>query len=314
MSTSRKSPAAHLLNVVRGALIGTAEVVPGISGGTVALITGVYESLITSAGHVLSGIKALVGDAPRGRGTARARAEFAQADWAVIIAVLVGMVVAVLTAARILAPWVEENPQQAFAVFFGLVLASLWVPYSLSGGNWRPVHYLLAGGAAVLAFVLTGLPPAEVEPTAPIVMGAGAIAICALVLPGMSGSFILLTFGLYTATMNALNERDLGYIATFGAGAVIGLVFFVKLLQWLLEHHHKVTLVVMTGLLAGSLRALWPWQDEDRTPLAPTTEVASTTALAAAGFAVIVVILILERVLRGRADSQAAEHAEGWRS
>lgn len=284
----------HILNLVRGALIGIAEVVPGISGGTVALITGVYESLITSAGHVLSGVKLLVADLPRGRGPARARAEFARAHWGVILAVLAGMVTAALIAARVLAPVVENHQQYAFAVFFGLVLASLWVPYSLSGRRWGPVEYLLAAAAAAVSFTLTGLPQAETEARPLFVLFAASIAICALVVPGVSGAFILQALGLYTPTMQAVNERDLGYIGIFALGAVLGLVLFVKLLQWLLENHRRITLVVITGLMLGALRALWPWQSEDRTIL-PPTDVPVTVSLIAAGFALVVAVILIER-------------------
>ncbi|MUL41417.1 DUF368 domain-containing protein [Streptomonospora sp. PA3] len=291
----------HLLNGVRGALIGTAEVIPGVSGGTIALITGVYERLMTSAGHVVTGVAVGAADLVRGRGTVRAGREFGRVSWAVVIAVLIGMVLAVVAAARLLEPVVTEHEQQASAVFFGLVLASLWVPYSHSGGGWRIRHYLLAAAAAVAAFLLTGLPATETDPAPLAVSGAAALGVSALVLPGVSGAFTLQALGLYEPTLAAVNDRDFGYLGMFAAGAVIGLALFVKLLQWLLEHHRKITLVVITGVMAGALRALWPWQpwaeESDRSLLAPTTDVASTTALMAAGFALVVVILVVERLL-----------------
>ncbi|GAA3966369.1 DUF368 domain-containing protein [Thermobifida alba] len=302
-----KSIGTHLLNGVRGALIGTAEVVPGISGGTIALITGVYETLINSAGHVVSGVRLLATDLVRGRGTARAREEFGRADWGVVLVVLAGMVLAVLIAARVIAPLVEDHPSESYALFFGLVLASLWVPYSGSGRRWRIGDYLLALVMAVASFLLTGLPPTQVEPTPLVVMVAASVAICALVLPGMSGSFILLTLGLYTVTMNALNDRDLGYIATFALGATIGLALFVKLLQWLLDRFHHLTLVVMTGLMAGSLRSLWPWQDEDRTLLAPDQgNLVLCVVLAVVGAAAVIGIMLVEHRLKARAAAQEA--------
>ncbi|MDA8371589.1 MAG: DUF368 domain-containing protein [Nocardiopsaceae bacterium] len=312
----------HLLNGVRGALIGIAEVIPGISGGTVALITGVYERLITSAGHVLSGLRLAASDLPRRRGWSRAAAEFQRAHWGLVIAVLVGMFAALIVGARFIGPLVEEYRQQTFAVFFGLVLASLWVPYTHSGRGWRPAHWLLAAVAAVGAFLLTGLPSTQVE-AGPIVVGAAAaVAVCALVLPGLSGSFLLQTMGLYEPTLAAVNERDLAYIGVFALGAVVGLAFFTKLLQWLLERHGRITLVVITGLMAGALRALWPWQDlhEGADPseaIAPAAALPPTLALIAAGFLLVVVILAVERRLQpsggqdeaaSRAQHQAPEH------
>ncbi|GAA5106260.1 DUF368 domain-containing protein [Haloechinothrix salitolerans] len=285
------------MNAFRGGLIGTAEVIPGVSGGTVALVTGIYDRLIISAGHTISGAKFAVSDLPRGRGTTRAAEEFRRVHWAMVIAVIIGMFIAVLTAAKLVAPLVEEHPQQAFAVFFGLVLASLWVPYSGSGQSWSPANYLLALAVAAATFVLTGLPPTEIEPHPLIVMAAAAVAICALVLPGVSGSFMLLAIGLYTTTMDAINDRDLGYIGTFALGALIGLGLFVKLLQWLLEHHHHLTHVVMTGLLAGSLRALWPWQpweSGERHLLAPSGDVVVTVGLMLLGVAIVLGVLAIE--------------------
>ncbi|WP_415948232.1 DUF368 domain-containing protein [Streptomyces sp. KLOTTS4A1] len=289
-------PSGHrVFNAFRGALIGTAEAVPGVSGGTVALITGVYEKLIGGAGHVTSALRMAAGDLPRGRGTARARAELRHVDWGVLLPLLVGMAAALVLAAKLIAPVVEEHPQFAYAVFFGLVLASLWVPYSGSGRRWSPANYLLCLAVAAGAFVLTGLPPGEM-PTNPVVVAlAGSIAICALVLPGVSGSFLLLTMGLYEPTIDAVNERDLGYLAAFGLGCVCGLALFVKLLKWLLENYHHLTLVVMTGLMAGSLRALWPWQDDDRGLLAPSGSVPLTFGLMALGAAVVVAVLVVER-------------------
>ncbi|QVQ53948.1 DUF368 domain-containing protein [Spiractinospora alimapuensis] len=309
MSSSPKSVLSHGFNAVRGALIGVAEVLPGISGGTVALITGVFESLVTSAGHVISGIKMVVADVPRGRGLRRAGQEFAKAKWGVIVPVAVGMVIAALVAARTLTPIIEEHEAASFAVFFGLVLASLWVPYSMSGRHWGVGQFLAALAAGAVGFTLSGLPPGQIDdPPAVLIFFAAAVAICALVMPGASGSFILLSIGLYTTTMNALNNGDLGYIAIFAAGAAVGLSLFVKLLQWLLEHYHRITLVVMTGLLAGSLRALWPWQEEDRTPLMPTLDsLPLLGGLIAIGFGVVALILVLEHQMKRRNERVAHE-------
>lgn len=290
----------HVFNAFRGALIGTAEAVPGVSGGTVALITGVYEKLIDGAGHITSALRMGASDLPRGRGSARARAELRNVDWTVLVPLLVGMAAALVLAAKLIAPLVEEHPQFAYALFFGLVLASLWVPYSGSGKRWTVGNYVLCLVVAVGAFTLTGLPPGEM-PTHPVVVAlAGSIAICALVLPGISGSFLLLTMGLYEPTIDAVNERDFGYLAAFALGCGVGLALFVKLLKWLLENYHHMTLVVMTGLMAGSLRALWPWQDGDRGLLAPSGSVGLTCGLMVLGAAVVIAVLVVEHRAHGR--------------
>ena len=301
-----KSAGSFIFNAVRGGAVGTSEALPGISGGTIALIVGLYDQLIGGAGHMVSGIKRYVTDVPRGRGRDRANEQFRQVDWSVLIPALIGMVIALGLAAVLLAPLVEEHAQYAYALFFGLVLASLWVPYTGSGKTWRPWHYLVALAFAVLAFTLTGLPGANL-PANPVFVFLGAsVAICALVLPGMSGSFILLTLGLYEPTLEAVREMDLVYISIFALGALTGLSLFVKLLQFLLENHHHITLVVLTGLMAGSLRALWPWQDHDRNPL-PITDVPVTVVFAVVGFALVTAAIVYEH--RKKARSGAGDGA-----
>ncbi|WP_149184442.1 DUF368 domain-containing protein [Streptomyces sp. TRM49041] len=296
----------QFFNMFRGALIGTAEAVPGISGGTVALITGVYEKLIGGAGNLTSAVRIAATDLPRGKGGSRAVAEVKKVDWGVLVPLLIGMAAALVLAAKLIAPLVKEEPTNAYAVFFGLVLASLWVPFSSSGRRWRPLDYVLGLAVAAGAFVLTGLPPAQM-PTHPlIVTAAGALAICALVLPGVSGSFILLTLGLYEPTIDAVNERNFAHLGAFAVGCVVGLALFVKLLKWLLENYHHMTLVVMTGLMAGSLRALWPWQDDDRTLLAPSGETGLTFALAGVGALVVIAVLIVEHRAKKRRESAPA--------
>lgn len=311
------------LNLVRGALIGAVETVPGVSGGTVALVVGVYETVITSAGHFLSGLRRAVVDVPRGRGWSDARAELAKVSWRVIAPLLVGMFAALVVMARLVEGWVEDYPVHSRALFFGLVLASLWVPFSLAGQAWRkpplrnggrlttavqnqaadvaPVpagwawrESVVALAAATLAFVVVSIPPGEVEATPVIVMFAAATAVSALVLPGISGSFILLTFGLYERTLSAVKDFDLGYLGYFVLGAAVGLASFVKLLQWLLEHRRRLALVVLTGLMAGCLRSLWPWQDDDRALLAPDDHLGAASGLAMLGFVTVVGFLIAE--------------------
>lgn len=293
------------LNVVRGGLIGTVEVVPGVSGGTVALIVGIYETIITSAGHVLSGLRLAVVDLPRGRGSGRARQEFARADWATVLPVAAGMLAAIVLVARYIEDFVRDEPELARGLFLGLVLASVLVPISMVGRHWQPSYVLAAVVAALLTFFITGLPPTEVAPSPPIVLLAASIAVCALVLPGVSGAFILLTIGLYEPTLAALNDRDFGYIGWFVLGAAVGLAVFVKTLQWLLEHRRHVTLAVLTGLMAGATRALWPWQEDDRTLLAPGDNLGTVALLFAVGVTAVLAVL----VLLGRTRRTTGAHA-----
>lgn len=300
----------RLLHVLWGALIGAAETVPGVSAGTVALVVGVYDDLITSGGHLFSGVARLVTDLPRGRGRSRADAEFRQVHWRLLLPLLLGMLLALALLSGLMATWVDEYPVQMRALFFGLVLVSLWVPVSLAartpsaGGRaptrWGPRDVLIAFVAAVVSFALVSLPPGDLEPTPPVIMLVAVFAISGLVLPGLSGSFIMLAVGLYEPTMSAISSFDVRYLGLFAIGAIVGVVSIVKLLQWLLEHRKRVTLVVLTGLMAGGLRALWPWQSDDRALQAPDTHLIAAVGFGLLGCAIVAAALTIERKVTGR--------------
>ncbi|MDZ5145017.1 DUF368 domain-containing protein [Microbacterium testaceum] len=297
----RRSPLRPLGNLVRGTLIGVVEVIPGVSGGTVALIVGVYATLIDAASHVVRGIVAST-DVVCGRGFARSAAHFRAVRWSVVAPVLVGMVIAVIVGAQVLAPLVKAYPSETRAVFGGMIAASLLIPVRMLGRGWTWRLGLIALVAAFAAFVLTGLPTATMaEPPLVIVALAASVAVCALVLPGLSGAFLLLVFGLYETTLVALNERDLPYIAAFALGAVVGLSLFVNLLRVMLRRFHSLMLAVMTGLMLGSLRALWPWQDEFGQASAPGDDAGTLGLLAAAGVAAVLMVVATQaRMARGR--------------
>lgn len=295
------------LDLVRGFLIGMAELVPGVSGGTVALVTGVYDQLIDSASHMLSAIKRLVAGPDRWAGF---RAELARTQWLLIIPVLIGMAAAVLTAAGVMARFVADHPEASRGLFFGLVAMSILVPVLMLPSRESPsagARLLDAGlviGAAIIAFVLIGFAGggAQADPSLFVVFLSASVAICALVVPGVSGSFFLLAVGLYSTTMSALDDRDLGYIAVFGLGALVGLASFVRLLKHLLTRHRRLTLLVMTGLMIGSLRALWPWQSsaggDESAPgalLAPYDPVLGPVLLALLGAAAVAALVVFER-------------------
>lgn len=292
-------PGRTVIDLLRGALIGVVEIIPGVSGGTVALIIGIYETLIEAVGEFVHGAVALVLGPLRGQGIVQAKAHFSRIRWDVVIPVGVGMVAAVVVSARIVAPLVEQHPEASRAFFAGLILVSLQVPARMVGGRWRGHEWGLALAGAVLAFGLTGLPvPTEIDaPPLWLVALAAAVAICALVMPGLSGSFLLLVFGLYTPTLEALNRMDLAYIGAFIAGAGLGLAVFVQILRWLLAHHRRVTLSIMTGMMAGSLRALWPWQGLERELLPPTGSWLAMGAWFVLGVAIVSMLLAIERAM-----------------
>jgi putative membrane protein len=277
------------LNFLRGVLIGIAEVIPGVSGGTLALITGIYSRLLNNIDLLFKSLRNI--SHPKIMAT-----NLKALEWKFLLPVFIGMAIALITTASFMEGLLESNPIELRAVFAGLVAAGIYIPYKMSvkvnGDNWALRDYLLALIGALAAFFLTGLPQGEVSNPGPIlIFFSAAIAICALVLPGISGSFLLLTIGMYSATIGALNDRDLQYLLIFALGALLGLASFVSFLKFLLSQRARPTLVLLAGLMLGSLRALWPWQGEDRELLSPYSSELIALLLFLAG-AIIVALLV----------------------
>lgn len=310
---TRPGPVEAVSNVLRGALIGMAELVPGISGGTVALVVGVYPRLLDSGAHIVDGMRSAVLGRDR---RARTRAAFRHADWWLLGALALGMLAMVFTVAGVLGDFVGNSPEISSGLFLGMVAMSIAVPLGMArdtpgGRNW--VLGLLLLASAALAFVLTSLPRGEIgDPSYLLVFVAAAVVICALVLPGMSGSFLLMAMGLYAPTLAAVEDRNLAYLGVFAAGALVGIALFVKVLDRLLEDFRKPTLIVMVGLMLGSLRALWPWRnDETSELLAPADNWPVVVAAVIAGAIVVAVVVIVERTSARRAAAQKQPDSEG---
>lgn len=287
-----------ITNLGRGALMGSAEVVPGVSGGTLALIVGIYQTLINSIADLVLSVRQLVGLAPGKASTKTAVSTFKSLPWHLLIPVAIGMGAAVILGAKLIEPLLDEQPIAMKALFFGLVIAGTYVPAHMVTklGGWSPSFVLLGLISAVFVFFLTGLPQGNMaDPSLIVVFFSALIAICALVLPGVSGSFLLLTVGMYDPTIAAVNDRNFTYLIVFALGAILGLAIFVSLLKWLLENRARVTLVIITGLMLGSLRALWPWQGPERELLAPTDQIGIALLLFIAGAAFVTILLALER-------------------
>src|SRR5690625_1394913 len=241
MSPTPQRRTSVIGNLIRGALIGIVETIPGISGGTVALVVGIYQQLIESASALIHWGLSLV----QGR-REEAREYWGKISWRLLIPLGIGMVIAVFTVAGPVVDLYETYPERMRSLFFGMVAASVLVPllmvrddirYRRKQLRWRHLVMFVAG--AVVAFVVLSLPATmALEPHWYVVLPAAAIAVSALVLPGLSGSLVLLTLGLYEPTLRAVEARDLGYLSVFVAGLAVGAVFIVQAMKWLLGPRH----------------------------------------------------------------------------
>ncbi len=288
----RSSPPTLLRSFLAGLLMGTADVVPGVSGGTMALVVGIYEQLVAAIHQVFQAFVL----AARGR-LADAWRHFRRIPWSFLLPLGLGIATAILSAARLILHLLATYPMQMRGLFFGLIAGSLLLPWlRLQQRTLR--EGLLVLGGAIFAFLLVGIPPRVVpDPALWQVFGAAAVAICAMILPGVSGAFLLLVLGLYEPTLRALTEYQLFYLLIFALGAATGLGLFSRLLHYLIRHHHDATMAVLVGLMAGSLRALWPWMDEMRRLQWPDTSdpVGSVLLLALVGLGAVGVLTWWER-------------------
>jgi putative membrane protein len=268
-----------IADLLRGAFMGGADVIPGVSGGTIALIVGVYERLITAIRALAAAILLVLR-----ADLAGARRRLAEVDWWMLVPLVVGIGVALVIGLRTIPPLLDRHPVAMRALLFGLVLASVQVPWRrLSERSLRTLAVLAA--AAAVAFALVGVPPAELaDPPLPYVFGAAMLSLCAMILPGVSGAFLLEAVGVYRPLGDAVSGVDVAFLVTFAAGGALGLAIFAKLLELVLRRAPDLTMAALTGLLVGALRALWPWQAADRALLAPEPDaVGLAIGLAAAG-------------------------------
>ncbi|WP_251978872.1 DUF368 domain-containing protein [Salinicola avicenniae] len=238
--------------VLKGMGMGAADAVPGVSGGTIALIVGIYEELIET-------IKRF---GPRAVGVWRDRGLKALVGYLnlrFLVPLVLGIGISLVTIAHLVTWLMASHELLLTAFFFGLVLASAWVVMR-QVGHWRWRYGLpLLFGLTVAAYLPQLLPDMSAAGNVALFF-AGAIAISAMLLPGVSGSFLLLVMGLYGTVMSGIKNADIGMIAIFGAGCVLGLFTFSRVLSWLLRHHHAMTLTAIVGFILGSLPQLWPWR------------------------------------------------------
>jgi len=287
MPTTTRSRSPLPTNALFGLLMGTADVIPGVSGGTVALIVGIYERLVSSIRRAASAAIALLRGDPRS-----ARERFRAVEWTLVLPLGAGIATALAIGSLVIPGLLERYPAQMSGLFFGLIAGSLAVPWRRIG-TVGPRHLAIAAVGAVAAFVLVGLPERSVaDPTLLQVFVSAAVAVCAMILPGVSGAFLLLVLGLYETTLEALRDLDLVYVGVFVIGCAVGLGSLARLLEWLLERRHDATMAGLVGLMAGSLRALWPWQSADRALQVPTLDgsLPLVVGIALLGFGLVTVL------------------------
>lgn len=232
--------------------MGAADVVPGVSGGTIAFISGIYEELITSINSIdLSLFKTF-----RKEGF---KAFWTQVNGNFLLALFSGIAISVVSLAKFISWLLENQPVLLWSFFFGLVLASIIiVGKAIEKWNLGAIIMLILG--ALTAYYITQLPPSENTASLPFLFLSGALAVCAMILPGISGAFILVLLGSYKIILDAVHERDFKIILTVGLGAIVGLLSFAKLLKWMFNHYKNLTLAVLTGFIIGSLSKIWPWK------------------------------------------------------
>jgi len=233
--------------------MGAADVVPGVSGGTIAFISGIYEELISSINKVsLNTFKILKKDG--------LNAMWKSVNGNFLISLLIGIAVSIVSLAKVIRYLLETQPILVWSFFFGLVLASiLYVAKQITKWHLGTILLLILGG--VLAYYITTLTPQTAEISYPYILFSGALAICAMILPGISGSYILLLLGVYRPVLDAIHEKDLKIIGTLMLGAVVGILSFSRLLKWLFDHYKDLTLATLTGFIIGSLNKIWPWKN-----------------------------------------------------
>ncbi|MCZ8373145.1 DUF368 domain-containing protein [Phocaeicola sp. KGMB11183] len=240
--------------VLKGMGMGAADVVPGVSGGTIAFIVGIYDELINS-------IKSINGKSLKLFFTGKFAAFWKMINGSFLFSILLGIGISVFSLAKIITWLLVEHPILVWSFFFGLVLASTWfVAKDIKGWNWKTIFGFVVG--VVVAFYITVATPAETPSYLWFIFLCGAIAICAMILPGISGSFILVLLGKYFFIMDAVKTLDLVIIAVFGAGAVVGITSFSRVLSYALKHVRNITLAVLSGFMLGSLNKVWPWKEQ----------------------------------------------------
>ncbi|WP_343486813.1 DUF368 domain-containing protein [Allomuricauda sp. d1] len=232
--------------------MGAADVVPGVSGGTIAFISGIYEELILSINNInLNLFKTWKKEG--------FKVFWKQLNGNFLLALFLGIFISLFSLATLVSWLLENHPILVWSFFFGLVAASIFfVGKEIKKWNVATMTFFLAG--AIIAYFITTLPPNENIESLPYLFLSGALAVCAMILPGISGAFILVLLGSYKTILDAVHERNIVTIAIVALGAIFGLLSFARLLKWMFKKYHDITLALLTGFILGSLNKIWPWK------------------------------------------------------
>lgn len=247
----------YILLFLKGLGMGGADVVPGVSGGTIAFITGIYEVLLNSIRSIdLEAIKLLT--------SLNFKAFWRKINGKFLLTLFAGILLSIVTLSKLIAFLLENYPIQLWSFFFGLVIiSSILVAREIK--DWKALTVVALIVGTIVAYFITKFTPAETPESLWFIFLSGSVAICAMILPGISGSFILLILGKYEFIINALNEKEIIIIAVFGAGCLVGLLSFARLLSWLLRKYHNIMVAFLSGFMIGSLNKIWPWKETIQT-------------------------------------------------
>lgn len=249
---SKRTPFQLGLLTLKGIAMGAADVVPGVSGGTIAFISGIYEELIDSINNINFGALKIL------------KSEGIKAFWNHIngtffIFLFGGIILSIASLAKGVTYLLEEHPVLIWSFFFGLIIASIWLVGKTITKWSASVIITLLIGAAIALYISSIQTVAHVDASWYILL-SGSLAICAMILPGISGSFILVLLGSYHIVLEAIKEREMTTIALFGIGCVIGLMSFARILKFLFSKFKEITIALLTGFMIGSLYKVWPWK------------------------------------------------------
>lgn len=273
-----KNLSKYILTTVKGACMGAADVIPGVSGGTIAFIMGIYDDFVGSIARIDK-------EAMRMLFKGQFKALWQHVNGSFLLSIVIGILISVVALAGMMQRLLDEHPIQTWAFFFGLIVASsIFILKGISG--WRMREGALLAAGTVLGVVVCTLSPTQTPDDLWFIFLSGALAICAMILPGISGSFILLILGKYEYIMESISEITKGIdvvdnliiMGIFWTGAIVGILGFSKFLRWLLGKWHKETLIVLAGFIIGSLVKIWPWTNTEAIIKAQNPNIAQTFA------------------------------------